>query len=302
MDLFYTNSIGESSSCKHTLWRGWLDLLWQWGSWTMINGSINEHDMWPNEGLTNSGIWYGPHSMFHSRLTYDISERNRPWEVRITMGSETVASVHPYSKRWQWEQTKDRGKKLWIIKITQTHSEKPFHFSRYSTRPFTTRRFSTFSTTYSSSSSSSSPGTSSAFFSFFSTEVILLSAWTGAAVSGEWAGQWSIPPRAEALRLQLDMVNASRCCDPSLKWLKGCPLPRNKDLWVTSSKNRTGHHHNDGRLWQMGQKTLLDPWIHHGQLKWKGFFFFFFKKIMMYKTFCKSGAITRGFCSLAHIR
>lgn len=56
-----------------------------------------------------------------------------------------------------------------------THSEKPFHLSRYSTLPFTTRRFRTFSTTYSSSSSSSS-GTSSGFFSFFSVTVILLSA------------------------------------------------------------------------------------------------------------------------------
>lgn len=34
-----------------------------------------------------------------------------------------------------------------------TYSEKPFHFSRYSTCPLTTRLSSTFSTTYSSSSS-----------------------------------------------------------------------------------------------------------------------------------------------------
>ncbi len=59
-----------------------------------------------------------------------------------------------------------------------THSEKPFHLRRYSTLPFTTRRFRTFSTTYSSSSSSSS-GTSSGFLSFFSGVVILLSGWVG---------------------------------------------------------------------------------------------------------------------------
>lgn len=40
-------------------------------------------------------------------------------------------------------------------KESSTHSENPFHFSRNSTFPFTSRRSKTFSTTYSSSSSSS---------------------------------------------------------------------------------------------------------------------------------------------------
>lgn len=60
-------------------------------------------------------------------------------------------------------QHKERGR---------TYSEKPFHFSRYSTLPFTTRRSRTFSTTYSSSSSSK---TSSTFFLFCFFPIVLAS-------------------------------------------------------------------------------------------------------------------------------
>lgn len=51
-------------------------------------------------------------------------------------------------RRWWW----CTGAKSHSLREC-TYSEKPFHFSRYSTCPLTTRLSSTFSTTYSSSSS-----------------------------------------------------------------------------------------------------------------------------------------------------